>query len=188
MLNPNLPNLLAAIAVAIFLFAICLWIGHYVSDRRHRLRQAYLAIGKARRQSSDYPADYFIHDADRQELLRCFLRGYLQVPDNILGFDSRSGLTLADLSRLATLWRALGYDANLCYGLIDESKRRLFAANSLSYATIWVEFRHDGELWVYWYDGDAATVDYRRDFYRRGAATIIHDVSFRDAGAYLFKT
>lgn len=183
----SMPDVLALIAVGLFLLGIVLMISYLTTERRARLRQAYREVGRVRRQSS-YPADYFARDPASQERLRSFFRSHLEVPDKILGFDHESQLTIGDLSRLATLWHAFGDDANLCYGFVDDNKRHPFHPNSFRYSTIWVEFRYDGELWVYWYRDSAAIVDRRRDFYRRGAATILHDLRFRGAGCHLFKT
>lgn len=182
---PATPDILVLAAVVVFLAAVGLWVNQYLADRRQRLDQAYRHIGWLRRQNQ-YPADQFTR-APKSELLRSFLRSYLSVPETILGFDSQSQLTLADLSRLATLWAALGGDARLCYGFVDEHKRRPFRAIPGGYATIWIEFRYNGDPWVYWYRDDASIVEARREFYRRGAATLLHDVEFNKLGCYLFK-
>lgn len=183
------PDILVLAAVAIFLAAIGLWANQYFVDRRQRLDQTYRYIGWLRRQNH-YPADQFTR-SPKSELLRGFLRSCLCVPETILGFDNQSQLTLADLSRLVTLWAALGADATICYGFVDEHKRHPFRYGPGSYATIWVEFRYEGEPWVYWYCNDASIVERRRDFYRHDAATILHDLlhdlRFADAGARLFK-
>ena len=180
------PELILSIASIVVVLCLILIVACYLYGRRDRLRRAYRHIGTSRRQSR-YSSDMFIR-APESELLQCFLRSYLKVPDTVLGFDSQSQLTLGDLSRLATLWAALGNDANLCYGFIDEDKRFPRRSNAGSHASFWVEFSFLGEMWVYWYEDDVAIVDYRRSFYRRGAATILQDLRFSDAGRYLFKT
>lgn len=182
----SVPNILAAIDVALFLLSAVLWIISYVGDRRQRLHQAYRYVGRIRRNAAR-PPEYFIRDEPSRDTLCGFLRSCLCVPETILGFGSQSQLTPADLSRLVTLWAALGADATICYGFVDEHKRHPFRSAPGSYATIWVEFRYEGEPWVYWYRNDASIVEPRRDFYRRGAATILHDLRFADAGARLFK-
>lgn len=154
-------------------------------SRRDGLRRAYHHINKARRQSK-YPPEMFTRAPEVNMLIR-FLREELKVPETVTGFESQSQLSLGDLSRLVTLWAALGEDANLCYGFIDDSRRRPRHSAFGSHASIWVEFSFLGELWVYWYEDDAAVVDYRRSFYHHGA-TILHDLRFNSAGSCLFKS
>lgn len=183
--KPIPADLILTIVLLIAALCACFGVACYLFERRDRLKRAYRHVGRARRQSGLRP-EMFIRDPEKY-LLRSFLKGYLQVPESVLGFSSQSQLSDGDLSRLATLWAALGNDANLCYGFIDESKRHRFRPSIGSHASLWVEFAFDGESWVYWYD-DAAVVDRRRDFYRNGAATILHDARYRELGSYLFKT
>lgn len=181
-----LENLILPIALIVIALCACFIAACRLYERRDRLKRAYRHIGRTRRQSGPH-SDRFIRDPERYHL-RSFLRSYLQVPDSVLGFNSQSELSDGDLSRLVTLWASLGDDANLCYGVINESKRYRFRPDTGNHASIWVEFAFDGEQWVYWYEDDASIVDRRRDFYRNGAATILHDARYRELGHHLFKS
>ena len=174
------------VALTCIALCVCLIVACRIFDRRDRLGRAYRHVGKARRQCQ-YAPEMFSRAPEVHRLIR-FLREQLKVPETVLGFDSQSQLSSGDLSRLVTLWAALGDDANLCYGFVDDSRRRLRSSTPGKHASIWVEFSHLGELWVYWYETDSAVVDFRRAFYKNDAATIINDVRFSEAGAYLFKS
>lgn len=179
-------NLILSIALIIAALIACFGVACHVYERRDRLKRAYRHVGRSRRQSKLDP-DMFARDP-RKYLLRRFLGEYLKVPETVLGFNSQSQLTDSDLSHLVTLWAALGNDANLCYGAIDDDKRRPFNFSGIgNHASIWVEFAFDGEQWVYWYNDDETIVDRRRDFYHKGAAIILQDARYRELGHCLFK-
>lgn len=180
-----IPSLILPLALLVLTLIVLILFSAYHHDRRARLNTVYHRIGEIRRNNQP-PADAFARDPESTRL-RTFLHGYLQVPETVLGFNSQSGLTNSDLSRLVALWSALGDNAELCYGYIDEHKRHPLSAVSSRYASLWNEFEYLGERWVYWYGIDSTLVDLRRDFYRHDAAVIREGLRFGDVGDYLFK-
>lgn len=170
--------------IVISLCVLCIFACRQVY-RRGCLSCAYRRIGELRR-NPRYRPDIFAGSQKASDILHDFLRSYLKVPDSQLGYDSASHLTDHDLSRMVTLWEALGDQATLCYGMVREVKDKPFDPEPALAPTIWIEFSHLDGMWVYRYGRDSTLVEPRSAFYRRGS-TVIHSVTFAEVGPFLFR-
>lgn len=179
------PEFIATAAlIVIVLCGICILACRQI-DRKERLGRAYRRIGELRR-NPRYRPKIFAGSQKASDLLHDFLRSYLKVPDTQLGYESVSGLTDHDLSRMMVLWETLGAQATLCYGMVREVKDKPFDPEPALAPTIWIEFSHLDGMWVYRYGRDSTLVEPRSSFYRRGS-TVIHSVTFAEVGPFLFK-
>lgn len=165
------PESILAIAVSAIILALAaIFVSGHYANRHRRYSAVYRFIGQTRRQSQ-YPADTFAH-APESRYLQTFLQCRLQVPATFFGSQNTSSdvaavdpsLVAEGISRVVTLWMALGGDAVLSHGCAGKKAKSASAGHTL----LWTGFTYQDERWVYWVDPSGAThVDMRRDFFRR---------------------
>lgn len=179
------PEFIATAAlIVIVLCGICILACRQI-DRKERLGRAYRRIGELRR-NPRYRPEIFAGSQKASDLLHGFLRSYLKVPDTQLGYESVSGLTDHDLSRMMVLWEALGAQATLCYGTARDPKKKFSDPEPPLFLTLWIEFSHLDGMWIFWHSHKGTLVEPRSTFYRRDAVAV-QSVTFAEAGSYLFK-